>query len=258
MAINAKPILLYDNRFNDGTLTATDTASGYDVLNIKDLRTYTFWKAASAGTKHITVYCGSSKSADALGIVGHNLFSANATVSVEYSATGAWAGEELVALAGFTPSDDKAFLKIFTSQSARYWRIKIVTASVAAYLAVLILGVKLTFERFLQAEFDPTPEKIESESKKSKTGNLLGSTVNFISRTIKASWKYLTPSWIDSTFKPAWDNHLSQLKPFFWAWDITNHSNEIFFVKISDDFSLSMPYDPIRRNLTLEMEGVKE
>ena len=50
----SNPIILYDNRFADGALSATDTESGYDVNNIKDLRAHTFWKAASPGTKYIT------------------------------------------------------------------------------------------------------------------------------------------------------------------------------------------------------------
>jgi hypothetical protein len=48
------PIILYDNRFLDGELTATDTADGSHVDNIKDRNADTFWKAASAGTKYIT------------------------------------------------------------------------------------------------------------------------------------------------------------------------------------------------------------
>ena len=50
----SNPIILYDNRFEDGDLSATNTAAGYDVNNIKDLRTHTFWKANAAGTLYIT------------------------------------------------------------------------------------------------------------------------------------------------------------------------------------------------------------
>ena len=119
------PIILYDNRLTDGTPAATDTAAGYDILNILDLRTYTQWKAASSGTKYITIDCGSAKSADCLAVIGHNLYTAGATVSVESSSDNAtWTQR----LAGFTPTSDKAFMKLFVSASARYWRIKIINA----------------------------------------------------------------------------------------------------------------------------------
>ena len=47
------PVILADNRFLEGTPTATDTATGYDVLHIRDLRTFTSWKGATAGTKYL-------------------------------------------------------------------------------------------------------------------------------------------------------------------------------------------------------------
>lgn len=250
-----KPILLYDNRFLDGTITATDTAADYDVNNIKDLRTYTFWKAASAGTKYLTVDCGSGKSADSLGIIGHNLKTASAVISVESSADNiAWTER----LAGFTPADDRAVLKTFTAVSARYWRMKIVTTTVAPQLAVVMLGQRLTFERYLQGPFDPAPEKIEGDSQRSKTGNLLGSVVYYHSMKISAGFKNVTPTWIRDTFKPAWDIHLSLLKPFFFAWDPESHSDEVFFVKVPENFELRLPYEGVRRSLSLEFEGVKE
>ena len=116
MSLNAKPKHLRDNRFLDGTPTATDTDSGteFDVLNILDWRYETLWKAASLGTKYLTVNSGSAQAVDSLFIANHNFFTSSATVSVESSTTGAWAGEEVEQLAGFTPPDDKAFIKTFT------------------------------------------------------------------------------------------------------------------------------------------------
>ena len=57
MSINAKPKMLFNNIFTLGVPTATDTDSNsqYDVLNIADWRYYTLWKAASFGTKYLTI-----------------------------------------------------------------------------------------------------------------------------------------------------------------------------------------------------------
>jgi hypothetical protein len=282
MAANAKPLILYDNRLLDGTPAATDTESGYNVLNLVDYRTYTQWKAASAGTKYITVDCGSAKSADCLAIVGHNLYTAGAVVSVENSEDNIHWAERL---AGFTPASDKAFLKQMTQgvghapvvswdsevefdpevewetievpAAARYWRIKIVTAAIAPYMAVVMLGNGMSFERYAQA-FDPFPEQISAKSERSKTGNLLGNSLKYITSNIEVQWIYLTDNWVKNTFQAAWDAHLSLLKPFFWAWEPTNHASEVHYVKIPDSFSLSKPFDPIRRSLSLTFETVKE
>ena len=255
MAHNAKPIILYENRFEDGTPAATDTASGYYAANIRDLRTYTWHQFAAAGTKYYTVDCGEAKSADCLGIRGHNLGTAAASVSVESSDNGSdWTGR----LAAFEPLNDRAILKTFTSASARYWRVKIVTAATAAKAAVLMLGVRLTMEKWPYGEFDPAPESPLSSSKYSQQGHLLGVLLDYVEIAITAKFQRLTPAWVETYFRPAWDGHIHAGRPFFWAWDITNHPSEVYLVQIADGYRLSMPYDPVRRSLTLSMRTAKE
>lgn len=249
-----KPIILYDSRFLDGVPAATDTADGYDVLHIRDFRNYTFWKAASAGTKYITVDCTEAKYADTLAIFSHNFKTASASVSVESSSNGSDWTERL---AGFVPASDKVIFKLFTSVSARYWRVKIITAAIAPQTAVIMLGQRLTFERYIHGDFDPAPESIEAESSIGKTGHLLGSVIKNIQIEIDANWRNLSDTWIRNTFKPAWDAHISKLYPFFFAWDYDRYAADVCYVVLQDK-QLSMPYNPIRRNLKLNMTGVKE
>lgn len=251
------PVILYDNRFNDGTPVATDTALDFSILNIRDYRTYTFWRAASAGTKFITIDCGSAKSADALGIISHNLRTANATVSVESSTDNStWTQR----LAGFTPSDDKAFIRLFTSASARYWRIRIVTASIAPQLAVAMLGVRMTFPWPPDSPYVPYMERIESQSSRSKKGHILGSVINFKSIEISARFSNLTRDWVLNTFNAFWDGHGSDLKPFFYAWDIDVYPNMVFYVSVDDGMRYRMPVSVLSLidSIELDMWGVKE
>jgi hypothetical protein len=408
MAANAKPLILYDNRLDDGTPTATDTAAGYDVLNLKDLRTYTYWIAGGFGTKYVTVdtyakssvnmfnqalfaglgtmevittwailksgctiakiaggssgncmemtrtsgdlqysylyledmtgftlgltytieayvksgtsgneafriqimsdrfdllgeitgtssgtwtkysfewlctdvdpvvrlvkdtatagtmlfdevaiYGGYIGTADSLAIIGHNFAAAAATVSVEMSNDNAAWTERL---AGFTVSTDKALLKTFASVAARYWRLKIVTAAIAPRMAILMIGSRLDFERYAAGEWLGPQESIVAESIRSETGNLLGSTLKYTGLSFDLSFRFLTLTWAESTFKSAWDDYLSLLKPFFFAPDVTNHATEVYFVKIPDNFKLRMPHTSggTRRNLDLTFEGLKE
>lgn len=262
MAIS-NPIILAENIFELGaTITATDTDSDtdYNVLHIKDRRTHTFWKGASSGTKYLTVDCGYAVTADALGIMSHNLYTCGATISVECSSDN-FVGDVTEALAGFTVTTDRAILKTFTQQTKRYWRIKIVTASVAAYLAIAFLGDRVTFPRTYakNSGFEPRPQEIVAESVRSKTGNILGSTVQYISRSIKLTVQYVTNAWLSATFEPLWDNYLSQLYPVFYAWEITEHPTEVDYVKLPDNFKRSFPYDATgNRTISLEFEGVKE
>lgn len=253
----ATPIILYDSRFLDGTPTATDTAAGFSVLNIRDYRAYTFWKAASAGTKYITVDCGTAKSADCLAIIGHNLKTANASISVESSADNITWTERL---ASFTPSTDRAFLKTFISASARYWRVKIVTASVVPYLAVAFLGVRLTFPYPPDTPYVPYKETVEAETLQGKTGHILGSVIRFKPIEISAKFSNLTRTWVMNNFKPFWDNHASDFKPFFWAWDIDTYPDMVFYVSIDEGMSYEMPMSVLSYidSIELKMKGIKE
>ena len=251
------PIILYDNRLTDGTLVATDTETGYDVLNLIDLRPYTFWKAASHGTKYITVDCGAAKSADCLAIIGHNLYTAGATVSIESSPdNSSWT----VRLAGFTPTSDKAVLKTFTSASAQYWRIKIVTAAVAAYMAVALLGVKIQFEYPPETPYTPYAETAAADVERSKNGHILGvSTYNPV-LNLQAQFGLVSRTWLDAYYIPFWQNHARLFKPFFFVWDLDTYSADVFFVSIGDDASLETPFSVLTYTdvLSLKMRGVRE
>ncbi len=253
----ALPIILYDNRFIDGTPVATDTAPGYDVLNIRDFRTYTWWKAASAGTKYITVDCGIAKPADCLAVIGHNLYTANATVSVESSPDNTTWTERL---AGFTPPSDKAFLKVFTSASERFWRLKIVTTSMPPQIAVAMLGVRLTFPYPPDTPYIPYSESVEMDVSRGKTGSILGSVIKFKSIEINARFSNLPRSWVMNNIMPFWDGHASALKPFFYAWDIDNYPEMVFFVSIDDGSKYEMPMSVLQYidSIELKMRGVKE
>lgn len=254
--VSPKPLLLYDNRFLDGTPSATDTASGAAAANITDLRPFTWWIAASAGTKYLTVDCGTAKAADSVGVTGHNLATASGAISVESSTDNATWTERFSAI---TPKSDRAFLIIFATATARYWRIKIVTAAVAPKIAVACLGVRMDFERYPAGPFDPAPETLHATQARSKAGHLIGATLANVSLEIGVDFKGLTGNWIDYTFRPVWDAHLSLCKPFFFVWDCSNrHGSEVYFVCIPEGFTLRMPYSPYRRDLSLTMQGIKE
>lgn len=249
-----KPILLAENILENATLTATSTESGYDVDNLKDRRRYTFWKADTTGTFYITADCSSSQAADTLGITGHNFGSSSAQITLQVSDDNTnWTD-----VITFSPSNDKSILKTFTQQTKRYWRLKIVSSISAAQLAVLFIGSKLQFPRYISGDFDPSPENPVATTARSKAGYLLGSIIRHTKITISVNFRNLTDTWIRNSFKSVWDTYLSQLKPFFWAWDIENFPDEIFYAAIPEGFALSIPYNPVRRNLHLEMETIKE
>lgn len=253
------PILLYDNRLGDGTPTATSTAAGSSVLNLKDLRTYTFWKAVDNATQYLTVDCGSAKSADCLGIIGHNFASTGATISVECSSDN-FVGDVTVALAGFTRTTDKAIVKTFASQTKRYWRLKITGGSAAGQVAVLMLGVRLQFPYPPATPFSPYKEGVETETKRGKTGHLLGTVLRYFPRAISARFIELTREFVFNSYLPFWEGHASLMKPFFFAWDLDAYPDHVLFGKVPDNAEFEAPLSrgSFVDEIKLEMEGVRE
>lgn len=259
MAVSA-PIILAENILESATLAATDTETGYDVANIIDRRTYTLHQFDAHGTKYITATMAAPTAADTLAIISHNLGTAAAAVSVEWSADGASWTE---VLAAFTPTNDRALLKTFTSATKGYWRIKFVTAAVAVKVGVVFLGTRITLPRTWphpsRGEFDPMPEQIVASSVRSKTGNLLGSTLQYVGINMVIDLDWLTDTWVSGTFKALWDTYLSQLYPVFVSWDPGDHPTEVLFGKVPDDYALKRPWTQNSyRRLSLEFEGVKE
>lgn len=281
------PVILYDNRFLDGTPTATDMAAGYDVLNIRDNREFTSWKANGPGTKYLTVDCSIARNVDALAICKHNLATAAASVSVESSdGGGVWTER----IAPFTPSSNQPCLKFLSgvvdgvrtdtgsdgaytdtgtdgawtvfgdggSVSARYWRIKIVTATIAPQIAIVLLGERMEFPSPPVTPFAPIRVSIERETTRSKSGAFLGEVIRYKPFKIDAKWSVVSRSFVEGRFVPFWLDHASNLLPFVWAWDFGAYPEEVRFVRLdpSHEHGPEVSVLAFYESITLPMEGV--
>lgn len=259
MAANALPIMVFDNILEDGTVTVSSEASGFDKEFAWSDYLFQWWKATASGTQYIDVDAGGAVSADALGMAQHNLLASAADVRLLGSATGAFAGEETVVLSAFTPTEDKAFIKTFVSASFRYWRIEIVTAAVTPFVGFVKLGEKFEFERYLVDGFDPEPDNVRASAATSEGGIFLGAVTEATVLNLVASWQHLTDSWVEDTFRvTAWEGFLKTLRPCFWAWDITNHATQVFVIRFKPQTVLSMPYNQSRRNMVIPMEAMQD
>jgi hypothetical protein len=248
---------------NYDSLAATDTDDGYDVLNVLDRRPYTWWQAGNVTTrtKYIEYWRDLAASADTIGIVGHNLSSAGASIALEHSSDGmTWT----TAVTGFAPGSDKAILKTFSSTSRKYWRLKIYRDgsdfSYKPRLAVVVIGSRLEFPTPPDSPFAPNPEEIVATSNKGRTGHHLGTVIGFYAVRITAKFAQLSTSWVASTLYPWWRDYGRRLLPFFWAWNLTAAPDSVHYLKLTDNSKFQ---DPRSRAgfvdaVTLEMEGTGE
>lgn len=251
-----EPVILYDNILASG-ITATDTETDFSVDNLYDWRSYTFWKAAGSGTKYLTMDAGEAVVVDSIAIYGHNLGTAEATVSVESSATGAWSGEGTEQLS-FDATHDGPIMQTFTPASARYWRIKIVTASLPAQISILCLCESLDFPVYPDTLFTPDTETLNAKAELSKSGHLLGVADYYNPIKIDVSFTYPPLDFVDGDFRTFWKDHGRQKKPFFWAHDLDTYPNKTYFVRMSDGYKYQHPQGDITNvdQMSLSMVGV--
>lgn len=230
------PKILFDNRFDDGTPTASGTAAGnFNALNVRDWRPYTWWKPSSAGG-WIDVDCGSAKSADCVAIVGHDLGSKSGIVNVQAADDAAFSVNHVIPVNGVSVPNGP-FFRAFASVSRRYWRFYLQGSS-APQVAVVAIGTALAMPRPLSRGFDPVGRTVQGTSNRSEKGHPLGRSVEFEDWSATLDFALLTPAWLRATWVPAWTAHLRS-KPFVFCWDPGDHADEARLVTAGEAFRAS-------------------
>lgn len=225
------PLLLFDNRLDDGAPAASSTAAGFNVLNLRDWRNYTWWKPVALPAT-VTVDCGQAKAADTLAVYGHTLYSCGCTVEVRGSTDNFGASDVL--LASVAPAGDQPFLLAFNSASYRYWRLRI-TGGAAPSLAIAALGAALVFPQPVENGFDPTGLKLVGNIDVARNGNPLGRTVEHQTWTQKLRLQDLPDSWVRANWTPNWQKIRGN--PVIFAWDSQYHADDIYLAIAGDGFS---------------------
>ncbi len=252
------PIILWNNNFKLGTITATDTAADYDPANLADERTYLLWMAASSGTKYLTVDCGSAVAADSLGIMYHNLATVGAAVSVESSANGTDWTERLAA---FSPTTDRAIAKTFITATAQYWRIKLASTTAAAFIGYLCIGPKLTFPFPPDSPYIPYSETtMVRASVTDESAHPLETLIYHKRLSIVARFSVILRTFVFGDYQTFHDTHASDKRWFFYAWDLDTYPGMVFYCKMTDgsEFAPPLSVGTHADSLTLQMEAVKE
>ena len=251
MATN--PIILADNILIGATITATGISDGSQLYLI-DGRPYTWLQFPSAGTKTITIDCGSAVDANAIGIIGHNLAASAAAVTLASSTNGSSWTDRLT----ITAATDRALLQTFTKVSARYWRLTIVTATVAPMLAVVMIGQRIDFPLPPDSPCTPFTESVEVDSNESKQGHPLGAVVRYFPVEVKPSFSNLEREWVETVFRPFRENWSRYRTFFFWAWDLETYPEQILYLQDVGTYAPAVSHLAYYDKLSLSFKGVLE
>lgn len=227
------PLFLYDSRLADAVPVASSTAAGFDVLNLRDLRDFTFWKPTALPAT-ITVDCGSAKFVDSFAVYAHNLGSTGCTIEVRKSTDNFGANDVLVDTN--TPTDDKPILRLIASQSSRYWRLRITTGALPT-LAMAILGNRLEVPVIGPKEsFDPLGRTIRSTQNRSVKGRALGQVLDARVWNQNVVFELVTWTWLRTVWQAAAELSL-EVQPFLFAWNPDAYPKEVWHTIIDGQWN---------------------
>jgi hypothetical protein len=133
-----KPLLLVENVFQTGTVTASATEIDGAFANCISDGTFDFWvPLLSLDAATATVDAGAPVWCDTIGIAAHSLSLPSVTVAVESSANNIDWTNRLT----FTPQDNSTIVGVFPLTLARYWRVRM--SGNVAPVGVLRLGRRI-------------------------------------------------------------------------------------------------------------------
>lgn len=218
------------------------------------MRPYTLAKFNAAGTNYISGQWGSAQAVNCVGIANHNFFTVGATINIKHSPDGInW-----TQAATITPTSNKTIILSFTSESKTYWKVEVVNSSGQPYCGVIYFGTAILFDWPADGPLAPYSESIIAEDVDSEAGNLLGIEVKFNPKELTRVWSNQTKTFYDSYFKPFWDAHGKLLKPFFFADDLTNRTDQVFYARCKKEMVFAPQYSRANYydSFTLEMKEV--
>lgn len=260
-------------------LTASSTASGYNVANIHNRLDINSWKAtASAGTHYILLDTGTGNvptAADHFIMGGHNLGTANATLALQWSDD----NSSFTNIFSEQLLSDDVYLKEFTELAHRYWRVVITGCSQTPEITHCWWGRKTELD-YASTDFDPYAEDVKANTNISYAGYVTGIHTQYTERamslkfddcsetegtqyladgtytaggSITASGATITPLY--EKVKQWWD--YNGLKNFYVAWEKTNSPDDIYLMRSDTKFSNPLKAGGAYRDISISLIGRK-
>lgn len=235
------PMVLFENFFSTGSVTASTEATGFDASNAYEESTFDFWKPTTTTATYETDL-GSADFADCLAVVAHDLGTQNATFKVQYASTATAdillledasallleGGTDNLLLEGgaeiwndlaeVSPTDDSTILVVFDRTEAIKWRFNLTASDAAPTIGVLMLGERLVFSNGLRTPYTPMwlSKNIELLGSQTIEGQFIGNRVLRRGLSTEMNLNILDRTFIETTIQDFKD-HYDDGKAFIWA-----------------------------------------
>jgi hypothetical protein len=215
------------------------------------------WKSANSNQQDIRydAGAGNSETADYLIIFGHNLFTVDADVYLQYSDTGAYGGEEVSVISAYTVLSDDALLIEFTKSAAwRYWRLLLATMTGTPFITLAIWGNKTELD-YASASLDPHSMTARASVNITQGGYMAGTHTKHIERSLALRFTD-ADSTLYNKVKAWWDT--SGLKNFFVAWETANSPSDVYLMRPDTRFNNPLINGGSYRDISISLKGRKE
>lgn len=203
---------LFRNVLAEGTLAwSSQSADGF-AANALGPQTYDFW-TPTALPATLSVTLGAAVECDACAIIGHTLFTAGATVAVEW-----WNGSAWITAHSVTPTDDRDLMLIFGAQSSAQWRIRVTGAAVMPSISVAMIGPRFIIPDGVAADYVPLNLALDIDLAPSITvkGQYVGTFVKRTGGATSISLAQQRREWIEDEARP-FIAHYNEGAPFVWS-----------------------------------------
>lgn len=234
------PMILVDNRFADGVVTATTTEVGYSAMHLIDWREYTYYRSQGGASEMITVDCGVAKAADSVALAIHNLSRVGASVAVECSDDD-FVADITVALASEPILDVGIFFRRFAPQTKQFWRLAITGVSGAIYIAIAVIGVAVVIPEPLMSDYTPQMVEPESAMNISEQGHPLGVMMGIVMARSRWLFDRIYNTWFVANLQPLWNSHFSRRLPAFFVPTYQAHPEDVFLYRVVAESGFSVP-----------------
>lgn len=248
-ANDALPTILYNNFFATGTLAASSEAVGYPKESVRSENTIKFWRPTSLPA-NISVDLGTARAMDSFAIVAHDCGTRGNTILLQSSPdNSAWTTRCTV-----IPTDNTTILGLFTSVSARYWRVQISGGTVPT-IGVIILTNRFILPGGVKPPYVPIwlSHQFELLTANTLGGQFMGNRILRKAGRTQISLVAFERTYVESTLIPFRD-HYNSGKPFIFASGPSVFTKDVGYVWRTESSSLNPIFDENGSWMSTSME----
>lgn len=193
--------------------------------------------------------------ADYLAVIGHNLYTAGASIYLEYSDdnvnwTEAWSD---------TPAADTVMLDEFASPGLhRRWRVRLYKSpnnfNAPPYMAICVWGLKTELD-YASLGFDPHGQEAKANINVTQGGYVSGIHTRYTERQMTLSFQDADSALYDK-IKTWWEKHGP--RNLFVAWETTNNPSDVWLMRPDARFDNPLVAGGLYRDITVRLRGRKE